>query len=133
MLGFHAIWRHRFCSPVGLWFRTTKYWDVIVSTRPLTRPFTRSLIRLHRSFIWLLHTCSPCLHSAVLCCTHSLACSLTHSRSRGKVNDKMYKNQAFLNHSALHSRCCCCIRGASAFLARLSASPQTFFEFQIFF
>ena len=66
------------------WARSTKNW----STGPLARPFARSFVRSHRSFICML--CTICFARAVRC-AHLFACTAHFARSlaRGTVNDKM--------------------------------------------
>ena len=63
-----------------------KYWS--------TRSSVWSFARTTHSFARFAHA---------IRCAHSFACSLTHCRARGKVNDRMSQNQAVLNHSGMVS------------------------------
>ena len=70
----------------GTMSRMIKEW----TRRVLGHLLFRSLVRSHRSLIRLLRTtCFAC----------TLAHSLTHSQARGKVYDRMTRNDLVLSHS----------------------------------
>ena len=86
------LWRIREKGKYARWFRTTKNWGV--KTGPLTRPFTRSLVRSHCSFIRWLCTAR---FARGLRCAHMFATALTPKL----VGKQESQHLAVLIHSAV--------------------------------